>query len=39
VVIKGGFDPDFAGHPALTVLNGVLTIRDGRLTVDGLVLR
>jgi hypothetical protein len=39
VVIKGGFDPDFAGHPALTVLNGVLIIRDGRLTVDGLVLR
>lgn len=39
VVIIGGFDPDFAQHPAETILNGVLTIRAGRLTVDGLVLR
>jgi len=39
VTIKGGYEPDFNNQNGVTTVNGTLTIKNGGLVVDRLVLR
>jgi len=39
IIFKGGYDPGYAGRTGYTTLNGILTIGQGRVTVERLIVR
>jgi hypothetical protein len=39
VTLEGGYDCTYSSNPGFTTVNGTLTIKDGKVTVENLIIK
>ncbi len=39
ITLQGGFDEGFTGNPSFTTINGTLTIQDGKVIIENIIIK
>ncbi len=39
ITLQGGFDEGFTGNPSFTTINGTLTIQDGKVVIENIIIK